>query len=67
MNKFLKLLVGMSVALLFSCSSSHSSNDSDILSDADADTQDSETVDDSDSQNSEIIDEIYNLMITKVN
>ncbi len=58
MNKFLKLLVGMSVALLFSCSSSHSSNDSDILPDTDTDSQDSETVDDdSDSQESEIVDD----------
>ena len=56
MNKLLKLLVGMSVALLFSCSSSHSSNDSDMISDADADTQDSETQDDdSDSQDAEIV------------
>ena len=52
------ILVGMSVALLFSCSSSHSSNDSDILPDTDDDTQDSETVDeDSDSQGSEIVDD----------
>ena len=44
--------------LLFSCSSSHSSNDSDIIPDADADTQDSETQDDdSDSQSSEIVDD----------
>ena len=58
MNKFLKLLVGMSVALLFSCSSSHLSTDSDILPDADSDGSDTETIDDdSDSQNSEIVDD----------
>ena len=58
MNKFLKLLVGMSVALLFSCSSSHSPNDTDILPDADSDGSDTETIDDdSDSQNSEIVDD----------
>jgi len=43
---------------LFSCSSSNSSNDSDILPDSDIDSQDSETVDDdSDSQSSEIVDD----------
>ena len=58
MNKLLKLLVAMSVALLFSCSSSHSSNDSDILPDIDTDSQDSETVDDdSDTQEAEIVDD----------
>ena len=57
MNKFLKLLVGMSVALLFSCSSSHSSNDSDILPDVDADTQDSETVDEDADKDADLVDD----------
>ena len=46
MKRFLNLSVVLLVFLLFSCSSSHSSNDSDIIPDADADTQDSETQDD---------------------
>ncbi len=46
------------LVLFISCSSSHSSNDSDILPDADADTQDSETIDDDfDSQDADIIDD----------
>ena len=58
MKKVLNLLVVLLVFLLFSCSSSHSSNDSDILPDEDIDLQDSETQDDdSDSQNSEIVDD----------
>ena len=53
------ILFAMLIAfLLFSCSSSHSSNDTDILPDSDEDTQDSETQDDdSDSQSSEIVDD----------
>ncbi|MBO4698622.1 hypothetical protein J5690_03305 [bacterium] len=53
------ILFAMLIAfLLFSCSSSHSTNDTDILPDSDADTQDWETVDDdSDSQSSEIVDD----------
>ena len=57
MKRFLNLSVVLLVFLVFSCNSSHSSNDSDILPDSDADVQDSETVDDdSDSQSSKIID-----------
>ncbi|MBR4531781.1 hypothetical protein IKO70_05165, partial [bacterium] len=49
------LLVFLMISGLFSCSSSHSSTDSDVLPDSD----DSETItdDDSDSQESEIIDD----------
>ncbi len=50
MNKFLKLLVGMSVALLFSCSSSKSQNDSDIIPDSDIDDSESIIDDDIDSE-----------------
>ena len=58
MKKVLNLLVVLLVFLVFSCSSSHSSNDSDMISDADADTQDSETIDDDfDSQDTDIIDD----------
>ena len=58
MKKVLNLLVILLVFLIFSCSSSHSSNDTDILPDEDIDTQDSETQDDdSDSQDSEIVDD----------
>ena len=58
MKRFLNLSVVLLVLLLFSCSSSHSSNDSDILPDTDTNSQDSETVDDdSDSQGSEITDD----------
>ena len=57
MQKYSKIIALFLIFFLFSCSSSHSSNDSDILPDGDADTEDSETVDyDSDSQSSEIID-----------
>ena len=42
------ILAGVAITvLLFSCSSSHSSNDSDIIPDEDIDSQDSEIVDDS--------------------
>ena len=53
------LLVLLMISGLFSCSSSKTpENESDILPDADADTQDSETVDDdSDSKESEITDD----------
>ena len=53
------ILVGMVVAfLLFSCSSSKSQNDTDILPDYDEEMHDSETVDDdSDSQSSKIVDD----------
>ena len=47
MQKLLNLLlVSLMILGLFSCSSSHSSNESDILPDTDTDSQDSETVDD---------------------
>ena len=43
------ILAGVAITvLLFSCSSSHSSNDSDIIPDEDIDSQDSEIVDDFD-------------------
>ena len=48
MKRFLNLSVVLLVFLAFSCTSSHSSNDSDIISDEDIDSQDSEIVDDSD-------------------
>ena len=58
MKRFLNLSVVLLVFLIFSCSSSHSSTDSDILPDTDTNSQDSETVDDdSDSQGSEITDD----------
>ena len=60
MKKFLILLAMLVVCLnfLFSCSSSHSSNDTDILPDEDIDSQDFETQDDdSDSQSSEIVED----------
>ncbi|MBR6422353.1 SUMF1/EgtB/PvdO family nonheme iron enzyme [bacterium] len=58
MKRFLNLSVVLLVFLLFSCSSSHSSNDSDIIPDSDTGTQDSETINDnSDMQETEIIDD----------
>ena len=56
----LRLFLGVLGLLFFiSCSSSKSQNDTDILPDGDADTQDSETQDDdSDSQSSEIVDDL---------
>ena len=48
MRKFTLIFIVFCLFFLFSCSSSNSSNDSDMISDSDADTQDSETVDDSD-------------------
>ena len=58
MKRVLNLLVVLLVFLLFSCSSSKSQNDSDMIPDEDIDSQDSETQDDgSDSQSSEIVDD----------
>ena len=58
MKKVLNLLLVLLVFLAFSCSSSHSLNDTDILPDGDSDSDDIETVDDdSDSQSSEIVDD----------
>ena len=58
MKKVLNLLVVLLVFLIFSCSSSHSSNDSDIIPDADLDSDEIETQDDdSDSQDAEIVDD----------
>ena len=58
MTKYSKIIALFLIFFLFSCSSSHSSNDADIVPDSDIDTQDSETVDDdSDSQDSEIVDD----------
>ena len=53
-----KIIFLILLILFISCSSSHSSNESDILPDEDIDTLDSETQDDdSDSQDSEIVDD----------
>ena len=59
MRKHLSLfLVFFCLFFLFSCSSSHSSNDTDIIPDGDSNSDDIETVDDdSDSQDSEIVDD----------
>ena len=60
MPTHLRLFLGVLglVFLIFSCSSSHSSNDSNIIPDEDIDSDDIETVDaDSDSQDSEIVDD----------
>ena len=58
MKKFLNLLVVLLVFLVFSCSSSQSSNDTDVMPDADSNSDDIETVDDdSGSQGSEIVDD----------
>ena len=58
MKKVLNLSVVLLVFLVFSCSSSKSQNDSDILPDADADSDNAEIADDdSDSQSSEINDD----------
>ena len=51
-------LVVLGLIFLLSCSSSKSGNNADALPDADADTQDSETIDDDfDSQDADIIDD----------
>ena len=58
MKRFLNLSVVLLVFLVFSCNSSHSSNDSDLIPDSDIDSDDTETVDDdSDLQDSEIVDD----------
>ena len=58
MAKYSKIIALFLIFLLFSCSSSHSSNDSDMIPDSDADSDDTETVDnDSDLQDSEIVDD----------
>ena len=58
MRKFTLIFIVFCLFFFISCSSSNSSNDSDILPDSDINTQDSETVDaDSDTQNSEIVDD----------
>ena len=58
MKRFLNLSVVLLVFLAFSCSSSHSSNDSDMFHDEDIVSQDSEIQDDdSDAQDSEIVDD----------
>ena len=56
MKKVLNLLIVLLVFLLFSCTSSKSQNDSDILPDADSDEVEN-LDDDSDSQGSEIVDD----------
>ena len=56
MKKHSAIFIFLAFALFVSCSSSRSSNDSDIIPDADSD--DIETIDDdSDSQNSEFVDD----------
>lgn len=58
MKKHSAIFIFLAFALFVSCSSSHSSNDSDILPDTDTNSQDSETVDDdSDTQEAEIVDD----------
>jgi len=58
MKKHSAIFIFLAFVLFVSCSSSNSSNDSDILPDSDINTQDSETIDDdSDTQNSEIVDD----------
>ena len=58
MPKHSKIIVLFLIFSVFACSSSKSQNDSDILPDADIDSQDSETQDDdSDPQDSEIVDD----------
>lgn len=59
MPTHLRLFLGvLGSFFLVSCSSSHSSNDSDTVPDSDIDTHDSETVDDdSDTQGTEIVDD----------
>ncbi|MBR6422815.1 hypothetical protein IKS86_08915 [bacterium] len=58
MKRFLNLPVVLLVFLLFSCSSSKSENDADVLLDSDSDSDDIETMDDDfDSQCSEIVDD----------
>ena len=57
-NSLKCLAILISVFLCFSCSSSSSENDSNSAPDADADTQDSETIDeDADLQDSDFIDD----------
>ena len=58
MKKYSAIFIFLAFALFVSCSSSNSSNDSDILPDSDINTQDSETIDDDfDSQDTDIIDD----------
>ena len=58
MKKVLNLLVILLIFLLFSCSSSKSENDTDVMPDSDSDSDDIETVDDdSDLQDIEFIDD----------
>ena len=58
MKRFLNLSVVLLVFLVFSCSSSKSQNDSDIIPNEDIDSDNIETFDDdSDSQYSEIVDD----------
>ena len=58
MKKVLNLLVILFVFLVFSCSSSKSENDSDMIPDEDIDSDATETVDDdSDTQDFEIVDD----------
>ena len=58
MQKYSKIIALFLAFLIFSCSSSKSQNDSDMIPDSDVDLQDSETVDDdSDTQETEIVDD----------
>ena len=58
MQKYSKIIVLFLIFLVFSCSSSKSQNDSDMIPDSDADSDEIETLDDdSDSQDSGIVDD----------
>ena len=58
MKKMIFVVIIFVSLVLIACSSSHSSNDTDMLPDEDIDLQDSETVDDdSDAQDGEIVDD----------
>ena len=58
MQKYSKIIALFLIFLVFSCSSSHSSNDTDVMPNTDSDSDDIETVDDdSDSQEAEIVDD----------
>ena len=61
MAKYSKIIALFLIFLLFSCSSSHSSNDSDIVPDADTDDSESIAVDDTDSEedSDEYVEPVY--------
>jgi hypothetical protein len=57
MQKLLNLLLVLLIFGLFSCSSSHASNDSDIIPDSDSDDSESIVDDDTDEEDSDFIDD----------